>query len=426
MPISLECPACDESFSVADSGAGKKVACPRCGNINRIPGVKSKGDLAGGKATEQNSQLKVAKRLSDDEPATSAPPPQQPPQVKPPVAASPDELFIVSDDDSMVSVKRESETSSPPSERRRKRKKTPSAVLWGTIALGGIAVISLAAYTNYSQKQELKKGVAGREQTAGNAKKEIAGSNTQATPGRGQQPATANDQEKVDQPPPNEEPFAPFENEKEPNDPLVNSFREEEKPVPTEPEDPSSTGQFTPDAVKSLFQQCQDLQWKPETLSDYAKLQGLAKLITDCGRAGESKDFDADQKEAMLKAAVEVMETLSTTSWGDQLQITSINKLATEALQNRQELGVFAYADVYAQANGQLDGANVVFFKLLGTDQHLAVTVKENSGQLTPGSRWLILGEFNFLRTIQLTDGNTGNTIKACEVIAYYVIEEPK
>ena len=142
--------------------------------------------------------------------------------------------------------------------------------------------------------------------------------------------------------------------------------------------------------------------------------------------AAENETFDADQKEAMLKAAVEVMETLSTTSWGDQLQITSINKLATEALRNRQELGVFTYAEVYAQANGQLDGANVVFFKLLGTDQHVAITVKENSGQLTPGSRWLILGEFNFLRTIQLMDGNTGNTIKACEVMAYYVIEEPK
>jgi hypothetical protein len=426
MPIAIECPACDESFAVADSGTGKKVACPRCGNINRIPGVKSKGDPTEKKAAEQNSQLKVAKRLSDDEPAIPATPPQQPPPPKPPVAPSQDDLFIVSDDDSKPSVNRESETSSPPSERRRKRKKTPSAVLWGTIALGGIAVISLAAYTNYSQKQDLKKNVAGREQTAGNAKKEISGSNKQATPGLGQQSARANDQEKVDQPPPNEEPFAPFENEKEPNDPLVNSFRDAEKPVPTEPEDPSSTGQFTPDAVKSLFQQCQDLQWQPETLSEYAKLQGLAKLITDCGRAGESEDFDADQKEAMLKAAVEVMETLSTTSWGDQLQITSINKLATEALQNRQELGVFAYAEISAQANGQLDGANVVFFKLLGTDQHVAVKAKENSGQLTPGSRWLILGEFNFLRTIQLTDGNTGNTIKACEVNAYYVIEEPK
>ena len=425
MPISIECPACDESFAVADRGAGKKVACPVCGNINRIPGVKSKGDPTGKKTTEQNSQLTVAKRLSDDEPAAPAAPPQQPPQIKPPVAPERDDLFTVSDDDPLVSVGQESETSSPPGERRRKRKKTPAAVLWGTIALGGIAVISLALYTNHLEKKKLQEGVAKRNSAANTTSNQGAQTKAKSTDNPDQQPGTENNQGKADQPP-NEEPFAPFENEKEPDDPLVNSFREAEKPVPTEPEDPSSTGQFTPDAVKSLFQQCQDLQWKPETLSDYAKLQGLAKLITDCGRAGENEAFDADQKEAMLKAAVEVMETLSTTSWGDQLQITSTNKLATEALQNRQELGVFAYAEVYTQANGQLDGASVVFFKLLGTDQHVAVTVKENSGQLTPGSRWLILGEFNFLRTIQLTDGNTGNLIKACEVIAYYVIEEPK
>jgi predicted Zn finger-like uncharacterized protein len=423
MPISIECPACDEAFAVADSGAGKKVACPRCGNVNRIPGVKASSGPSAEKTAEQKSQLKVAKRLSEEEPTKAAPPPQQPPQIKPPVATSSTDTPVVTPaDDAMVSIRSKSEGSSPPSERRRTRKKTPAAMLWGTIALGGVAVISLAFYTNQLESKKLKQGLANRNQETGSNNNTSDNLND----GKTKQPAIPNEEDNTNQPPPNEEPFKPFENEKEPDDPLVKGFGDAEKPVPTEPEDTSSIGQFTPDAVKSLFQQCQDLQWQPETLSDYAKLQGLAKLITDCGRAGENETFDADQKEAMLKAAVEVMETLSTTSWGDQLQIASINKLATEALQNRQEPGVFAYAEVYAQANGQLDGANVVFFKLLGTDQHVAVTVKENSGQLTTGTRWLILGEFNFLRTIQLMDGNTGNTIKACEVIAYYVIEEPK
>ena len=422
MPISIECPACDEAFAVADSGAGKKVACPRCGNINRIPGVKASSDPSAEKAAEQNSQLKVAKRLTEKEPAKPAPPPLQPPQINPPVAPSTDTPIVAPTDDAMVSISQESATSLPPSERRRTRKKTPAPLLWGTIALGGVAVISLALYTNHLESKKLKQGLASRE-SANSDDKESSNKGVGRTT---KQPVTPNAQNKTDQSLPNEEPFEPFANEKEPDDPLVKGFGDAEKPAPTEPEDPSSTGQFTPDAVKSLFQQCQDLEWQPETLSDYAKLQGLAKLITDCGRAGENETFDTEQKEAMLKAAVAVMETLSTTSWGDQLQIASINKLATEALQNRQELGVFAYAEVYSQANGQLDGANVIFFKLLGTDQHVAITVKENSGQLTPGSRWLILGEFNFRRTIQLMDGNTGNTIKACEVIAYYVIEEPK
>ncbi len=422
MPIPIECPACDEAFAVADSGAGKKVACPRCGNINRIPGVKASSDPSAEKATEQKSQLKVAKRLSEKEPAKPAPPPQQPPQLTPPVATSTDTPSVAPTDDAMVSIRQESETPLPPSQQRRKRKKSPAALLWGTIALGGVAVISLAFYTNRLESKKLQQGLANRDQEASTSPEK----RSEPIDGKSGQLGPENAQNKTDQPPPKEEPFAPFENEKEPDDPLVKGFGDAEKPAPTEPEDDSSTGQFTPDAVKSLFQQCQDLQWQPETLSDYAKLQGLAKLITDCGRAGENETFDADQKEAMLKAAVEVMETLSTTSWGDQLQISSINKLATAALQNRQELGVFAYAEVYAQVNGQLDGANVVFFKLLGTDQHVAITVKENSGQLTTGSRWLILGEFNFLRSIQLMDGNTGNTIKACEVISYYVIEEPK
>lgn len=421
MPIPIECPACDEAFAVADSGAGKKVACPRCGNINRIPGVKTSGDQPPAKATEQKSQLKVAKRLSDPPATPATPPPQQPPQIKPPVSTGTEAPIIAPNGDARVRVNEDSETSAP-SERRRRRKKTPAAMLWGTIALGGVAVISLALYTNSVESKKEKQELTQRNgDTDGN---DTGDEDVSKLPT--EQAGTPNGQENPNRPPPNEEPFAPFENEKAPDDPLVNGFNDAEKPAPAEPEDASSAGQFTPDAVKSLFQQCQDLNWQPETLADYAKLQGLAKLITDCGRAGESETFDADQKEAMLKAAVEVMETLSTTSWGDQLQITSINKLATEALQNQQELGVFAYAEVFAQANGQLDGANLIIFKILGTDQHVAIAAKENSGQLTPGSRWLILGEFNFLRTIQLMDGNTGNTIKAREVLSYYVIEEPK
>ena len=421
MPIPIECPACDEAFAVADSGAGKKVACPRCGNINRIPGTKATGEQPEPKATEHDSQLKVAKRLSEKPAAPKTPPPQQPPQIKPPIAASPEAPEIAPTGDGMVNINQASETSAP-SEHRRRRKKTPAAMLWGTIVLGGMIVISLALYTNHLESKKAEEKLAQRNEETNN--NENANDAINQSPLK--QPVAPGEQETTNQPAPNEKPFAPFENEKAPDDPLVNGFNDAETPVPTEPEDTSAAGQFTPDAVKSLFQQCQELNWQPETLTDYAKLQGLAKLITDCGRAGESETFDANQKEAMLKAAVEVMEPLSTTRWGDQLQITKLNKLATEALQSRQELGVFAYAEVFAQANGQLDGANIIFFKLLGTEQHLAITAKENSGQLTPGSRWLILGEFNFVRTIQLMDGNTGNTIKAPEVIAYYVIEEPK
>ena len=92
-------------------------------------------------------------------------------------------------------------------------------------------------------------------------------------------------------------------------------------------------------------------------------MQVLAKLVTDCGRAQESEILEADQKEEMLKASLRVMDSLSTIAWPDPLQVTRINKLATEALQNQQELGVFAYSEVYVQADGQLDGANIIFFK---------------------------------------------------------------
>ena len=422
MAIPIECPACDESFNVPDDAAGKKVKCPSCGNISRTPGQKKTAGTRGGK-----SRLKVAQRLSEDGVESQAgPPPITPPQRKPPVATVEAQPFhIVPDEKPQVSIASDPDArNSTGGENRSRRRKTSAVWLWGTILAGGAAVIGLAVFANYSNNQKIESSRV--------AKNSTSQTNTTGNPKTSTEPTDRNNQigkvtEKVpaDQDaPPNDEPFAPFEKENKPSDdPLINQFEKADNPLPEEPVD---TGGFTPDAVQALFEQCEELRWNPETMQDYAKLQGLAKLVTDCGRAQESEILEADQKEEMLKASLRVMDSLSTIAWPDPLQVTRINKLAAEALQNQQELGVFAYSEVYVQADGQLDGANIIFFKLPGTDQHLAITVKENSGELTPGTRWLILGEFNFQRAIQLMDNNTGNTIKAPLVTAYYLVQEPK
>jgi len=421
MAIPIECPACDESFNVPDDAAGKKVKCPACGNISRTPGPKKTTGTPG------KSRLKVAQRLPEDSSDSQpSPPPITPPQRQPPIATVEEQPFhIVSDEKTKVSIAQDADTKNSTSgEKRSRRKKTSAAWLWGTILAGGATVIGLAIFANYLNNQKIENALVAKNL---NAQSEVTVNGKHPTPHAERNNQLGKVKEKVpaDQDtPPNDEPFAPFEKENKPSDdPLINEFEKADNPLPEEPVD---TGGFTPDAVQALFEQCKELHWNPETLQDYAKLQGLAKLVTDCGRAQESEILEADQKEEMLKASLRVMDSLSTMAWPDPLQVTRINKLAAEALQNQQELGVFAYSEVYVQADGQLDGANIIFFKLPGTDQHVAITVKENSGELTPGTRWLILGEFNFQRAIQLMDNNTGNTIKAPLVTAYYLIQEPK
>ncbi len=436
MAISIECPACDESFNVPDVAGGNKPKCRACGNISNTPGKnnaaaaeqatkkESHSKTAG---TRGKSQLQVAQRLPEDGVESQPSPPLiTPPQPKPPVATVEEQPFlVVPGEKPKVRITQGPDAKNSTSEEKRSRRRKTSAVwLWGTILAGGAAVIGLAIFANHLNNQKTENSLATKN------------SNTQANPTGATKKPTApvgqgNQSGKVrgkvtpgQHTPPNDEPFAPFEQETQPvDDPLINEFKKADNPPP---EEPVNTGGFTPDAVQALFEQCQELQWNPETLEDYAKLQGLAKLVADCGRAQESEILEADQKEEMLKASLRVMDSLSTIAWPDPLQVTRINKLATEALQNQQELGVFAYSEVYVQADGQLDGANIIFFKLPGTDQHVAITVKENSGELTPGTRWLILGEFNFQRTIQLMDNNTGNTIKAPQVTAYYLLQEPK
>lgn len=36
--ITITCDRCDQPFDVAETEAGKKAACPQCGDINRVPG----------------------------------------------------------------------------------------------------------------------------------------------------------------------------------------------------------------------------------------------------------------------------------------------------------------------------------------------------------------------------------------------------
>ena len=35
--IDIECDNCEKTFEVSDDQAGGKVACPMCGDINRVP-----------------------------------------------------------------------------------------------------------------------------------------------------------------------------------------------------------------------------------------------------------------------------------------------------------------------------------------------------------------------------------------------------
>ncbi|MEM7628020.1 MAG: PH domain-containing protein [Planctomycetota bacterium] len=46
--ITITCDRCDDPFDVADAEAGNKAACPKCGDINRVPGARAENAPGGG------------------------------------------------------------------------------------------------------------------------------------------------------------------------------------------------------------------------------------------------------------------------------------------------------------------------------------------------------------------------------------------
>lgn len=71
------CDRCEHAFEAAEVAAGDKVPCPRCGDINRVPGVTGAGATAGAGVAEENSRRQRA-----DKAAAAGYPPDSGPEVE--------------------------------------------------------------------------------------------------------------------------------------------------------------------------------------------------------------------------------------------------------------------------------------------------------------------------------------------------------
>ena len=64
MPISMNCPQCDEAYTLADRQAGKKVRCKTCEHVFVVEEPRSKRDgfKAGGPGPRLSVSLKLRAR----------------------------------------------------------------------------------------------------------------------------------------------------------------------------------------------------------------------------------------------------------------------------------------------------------------------------------------------------------------------------
>ena len=66
MPITIQCPQCDNKLKVADTSAGKKVRCPACSAVISVPAAEESEHAPEGGFTE-TPKSKTPDLAADDE-----------------------------------------------------------------------------------------------------------------------------------------------------------------------------------------------------------------------------------------------------------------------------------------------------------------------------------------------------------------------
>jgi hypothetical protein len=150
---------------------------------------------------------------------------------------------------------------------------------------------------------------------------------------------------------------------------------------------------WTAERVAQLHQAARAFGWQPQTGDQYAVLQQLAAAIT---RARFPESLAADtaaedvQREALIRAADQVVADLEQQRWEGLGQFTLTNDLAQAAL-TEPRAGIFFFGVVQRVVSG-LHGARGMLVQAAGSDQVVYIPLDGQLLHVAAGSQVLIVG----------------------------------
>lgn len=426
MPIPVVCPSCQHSFAVPDRYAGKRGKCPECESVFRAP----TGD----------EELTIVQASPPPAPP-AAPLAEAPPVLVAPLAPSASAVepsanldFVFPESfaprpHAAVSLAKPADTRQRAAHGERGEtvpgKSSPKGLLIGTIAGGAVLVVAgLAAVIWIASNsfkpmpvasKGIKKGASG--ETSPKKKQSISPALAKRDAQAFERTGTAETADKSEHD--------------------LGQLPEFEKPAPVAPLPvPAPEPPLAPKAatlsvelIERLAEECQALAWKPTDQEQFTRFQELARLVTQAKASEGDETLPEETRQDLGAAAQGVLETLASTPWPEEPQLTEINKLSAAALKS-DELGTFAYAVVIGGIPSvpDLEDRNLIIFELSGTKDTIAVPVKTQLEETRQGSRWLVLGQRNPGPQFEVVLRGEGSErkIRPALVEATRIVGEPK
>lgn len=215
-------------------------------------------------------------------------------------------------------------------------------------------------------------------------------------------PAEKPPEEKKEDEKPAEEKMPEAKPDDEPADPDEN--KEGEKGGDEKKEDDAKPADAALDAkINELYTACDGFEWTPKSDADYGKMADVARYVTE---AKLLDDGDA-KKQAAVEAADKVLARLAEFEWDKTENIEPLNKYSAAA-GPKKDGGMFFAGTVKGQVNfNQKPGLMV---QIEGSEK-FALVMADKVSEITPGSRWLILGQYETDQTLGFkTDGGVNGT----------------
>ncbi len=139
--------------------------------------------------------------------------------------------------------------------------------------------------------------------------------------------------------------------------------------------------------IDALYDECEAFDWTPEGEEEYGKLADIARRVTEA----KELDDDDDQKEAADKSADKVLERLAELDWDDSDELEKLNELAVAATVEK-DAGIFLAGTVRGVA--QFNEKPGLMVQIDGSDS-FALVVTDKAAGVSPGSKWLLLGQYD-------------------------------
>lgn len=206
------------------------------------------------------------------------------------------------------------------------------------------------------------------------------------------------DEEKMPEAKPDDEPADPDEKKEE------EKTDDDEKKEDEKKEDEAKPADTALDAkINELYTACDGFEWTPKSDADYGKMADVARYVTEAKLLAD----DDVKKQAATEAADKVLTRLAEFEWDKTENIEPLNKYSAAA-GPKKDGGMFFAGIVKGQVNFNEKPGLMV--QIEGSEK-FALVMADKVSEITPGSRWLILGQYETDQTLGFkTDGGVNGT----------------